>query len=948
MCVRLPLLVVTIGLVSGSVGLAVAAPTTTRVPAGFELLDDSREAIIDVRFLGKSLGQFSATITADTVRFHAPDKVEKAIPLGADVSAVERAALLAALSQPMPRNSERACQSRAVGGTRCDAIDTDSAAVIYSELDDSVELFVAKAWLMTTTTSDDRHEVNRNVSRALVQRQLLNVAGSDRQYSFSAAFSAAMGITDASYLGANYTLLSNGYRSQQSTELRVDDLYYRHDFARRYYVQAGRIDERNLSSPLGGSFGFSMLPVGRMNGIRVGTTQAYVKSDAASRRTPITILLTRQARVDAYRGKQLLGSFYLDAGAQDIDTSWFPTGSYLVTLRVIEDGREVRAEEAPFSRIDAGRGVPGDIEWFVQAGNGTSRASLQQQSASVVGGMKYALTADTSLSLGVANQKGHFFSEGRIDWQRDTAMGMWRATGAIFASSDGSRGDSEQLYWGKGLSLSIFRNNISSPNCRSGNYMSCYRSLSASASASLWSWHLGVSYGASWSAYSYQEFWRRDWAERGDPLAPSQWQDNGADTGRPGRWVARETRSNTLQLTASRSFRFGRVGFSPSATLYARTQQGRTSHGALLAVSISHSVPERTPDGFSRYTSAGTSVQLDEGRATARYQASHSLSRNVGAFRSGSVSVSGTQTDDFNVSLGGRFDGRWGQANVTAGDSYSRVSADHRPSVTGQYSSAFAVGAPGFFWGADYGGSEPMAGVGVAVDEDAAIDGDSAGRPVAQVNEHRLGYGSSMLVPVQGFQKRSVDVRDPDAGKAGGVASVRKGAGSQDWFMLPGHLGVQRVTSAVTYTYVGRLRLAAPPDDGNASTTAGAHITASADSAEPSQRFAITGLEGGILLETAVAPIGPGGSFVADFDYRPAALHVVKGHRLYACTLPRGNKKAAVQRVGEIACGQIGVGALPATLAADERVLRVLRTHRLAAAEKAARSSINGEQHDAR
>lgn len=920
MSVRLPQLVVAVGLLSGSVGTAIAAPTTARVPAGFELLDDSREAIIDVRFLGKSLGQFSATITANAVQFHSPGKVEKAMPLGADVSAVERASLLAALSRPLPRNSEKACDTRAVSSTRCNFIDTDSAALIYNESDDSVELFVAKAWLTTSKASDDRHAVSQNTSRAFVQRQLLNVAGSDRQYSFSAAFSAAMGITDASYLGANYALLSNGYRSQQSTELRVDDLYYRHDFARRYYVQAGRMDERNLSSPLGGSFGFSMLPVGRMNGVRVGTTQAYVKSDAASRRTPITILLTRQARVDAYRGKQLLGSFYLDAGAQDIDTSWFPTGSYLVTLRVIEDGREVRAEETPFSRVDAGKGVPGDIEWFAQAGNGTSRASLQKQSASIVGGVKYALNADTSLSLGVASQQGHLFSEGRIDWQRDTAMGMLRATGAVFASSDGSRGDSEQLYWGKGMSLSIFRTNVSSPNCRSGNYMSCYRSLSANASANVLSWNLGVSYGASWSAHSYQEFWRRDWAERGDPLAPSQWQDNGGDTGRPGRWVARETRSNTLQLSASRSFRFGRVGFSPSATLYARTQHGRTSHGALLAVSINHSSPSSTPGGFSRYTSGGTSVQLDQGHSTVRYQGSHSVSRNAGAFRSGSVSVSGTQTDDLNVTLGSRFEGRWGQANVTAGDSYSRVSTSHRPSVSGQYSSAFALGRPGFFWGSDYGGSEPLAGVGVVVDEDAAIEGEISDHPVAQVNEHRLGYGSSMLVPVQGFQKRLIDVRDPDAGKTGGVASVRKGAGSHDWFMLPGHLGVQRVTSAMTYTYVGRLQVA----DG-----LGGEPASAVDGADAPQGFAITGLEGGTVLDAAVAPIGPSGSFVADFDYRPTALHVVKGHRLYECVLPSATKKAAVLRVGKISCTAISVDALPKKLMSEERVQRVLRIHRL-------------------
>ena len=55
-----------------------------------------------------------------------------------------------------------------------------------------------------------------------------------------------------------------------------------------------------------------------------------------SKGTPVTVLLSHDARIDARRGNQLLASFYLNAGAQTLDTRSFPDGSYTVNTHVMD------------------------------------------------------------------------------------------------------------------------------------------------------------------------------------------------------------------------------------------------------------------------------------------------------------------------------------------------------------------------------------------------------------------------------------------------------------------------------------------------------------------------------------------------------------------------------------------------------------------------------------
>lgn len=103
-------------------------------------------------------------------------------------------------------------------------------------------------------------------------------------------------------------------RDASASRLWFDNLYARQDMGNRYYLQAGRMDQRNLSSPLGGNFGFTLLPLTRFDGLRLGTTDAYVNQSISRDATPVMVQVNRNARVDIYRGSQLLGSQYFAPG----------------------------------------------------------------------------------------------------------------------------------------------------------------------------------------------------------------------------------------------------------------------------------------------------------------------------------------------------------------------------------------------------------------------------------------------------------------------------------------------------------------------------------------------------------------------------------------------------------------------------------------------------------
>ncbi|MGH8089085.1 MAG: TcfC E-set like domain-containing protein, partial [Stenotrophomonas sp.] len=362
---------------------------------------------------------------------------------------------------------------------------------IFDEGEGALLLFPAPRWLpRAERDTTGLHAPSEHAENALLHQQNLALSGNGREYAFNANGSAALGIQRAGHLGGSWNYARNAWPGQRPrARFEFDDLYYRHDLARRHYLQVGRMDRRNLASTQGGQFGLGLLPLERFDGVRMGTTQAYVDADADAGAAPLTVLLARQARVDAFDGERLLQTFYLPAGVSDLDTRQFPGGSYAVTLRIYEDGRLVRTETLPFAR-GQDWGEPG-LQWFVQGGRERSHADdVGTGGGGVQAGVRVPLARQSGMSLGVSQVADGRYAELRTGTRHRVAGHDLQAELGALLGSEGSRGSQQQLSVRNAASWNLYRQRLRGRHCRSGvrmgdDRLGCADVLSASLSVPL-------------------------------------------------------------------------------------------------------------------------------------------------------------------------------------------------------------------------------------------------------------------------------------------------------------------------------------------------------------------------------------------------------------------------------------------------------------------------------
>lgn len=364
----------------------------------------------------------------------------------------------------------------------------------------------------------------------------------DDYQSLSIQGNGALGITENSYIGAHWNF--DGYDADDVSDNNVDvsDLYYRYDFLRRYYVQAGRMDNRTLFNAQGGNFTFNFLPLGAIDGMRIGSTLSYLNQTQSQQGTPVMILLSRNSRVDAYRNEQLLGSFYLNSGSQFIDTSSFPPGSYSVALKVYENNQLTRTELVPFTKT--GGLTDGNAQWFLQAGKTTSQVSDDESSAYQLG-VRLPLHPQYELYAGLANADDVSAFELGNNWTADLGgAGIWlsvpacsvtmtaakaicnRPTGVI---RDGRR----WAFIGPTLTVMLVQ-----PTTESYNALSCYESISATVSQNFVGWNMMLGYTRTQNNTDDSLRWDKQQSFENNYL----------------RQTSAQSISETVQLSASRAF----------------------------------------------------------------------------------------------------------------------------------------------------------------------------------------------------------------------------------------------------------------------------------------------------------------------------------------------------------------------------------------------------------
>ncbi|WP_137190219.1 TcfC E-set like domain-containing protein [Stenotrophomonas rhizophila] len=883
-----------------ALALSLATPLVAArgVPVGFEDLVAGQTEQLDVRLFGRTAGLSPVRVTLESVQLEDPARVLEAL----DLSPEAQAALLPALSEPLPRNSHLACRYGG-GSAGCGYLDPpedpNTVRALYDEGEGAVRLFVARQWISAEPAADRFHQVSSNAENAFLHQQTVNFSGGRGYQALTAQGAGALGVLQRGHIAVDWNFNSQQYRGgQRRHDFQFDNAYYRHDLGQQHYLQAGRMDRRNLSSPQGGTFSFSLLPMDRFAGLRVGTTQAYVDAEAAVQALPLTVLLARDARVDAFDGERLLQTFYLQAGINQLDTRRFPFGTYSVTLRIYEDGVLVRSEEAPFDK--GGDWTNSSVQWFLQGGRRNERRSDRfDGEMAAMAGLRLPLGRATAITAGVADLGGVSYGELRVDLRHAFATQDIRATFSGLQGSDGSTGQQHQVSYRRRASWNLYQQRMRGKACQfeddARDRLGCADSLSASMA-------LPLAGGSAYVAYTRRQTWSRGRLLGGDiddPLA-------GLDPLLPP-WEQRYSREPSLTRTWQASY--NRVQrwqeFSISARVGVWQQQSHSSlrdgrdRGIFLNLSLTRL--QRGDRGTSQRRYSLDVRQPQHARPEINYSAGQTLRQDVEAqYREATVDLRGNNSDRYSAALSAQLQNSIGHTGGTVAHYQQRGRAEMAYSAT--HSSGLALGRHGFYWG---GGLGAEAGLAVQVDDtdDLELTGVAAELQVGGLRRQRLALGERRLLPLPAYQSHRAEVQDASALNSDAAIRVTGVGGSRPLFLSPGRLVQMPVPIEVTYTFIGNARdIAGLP------------------------------LGGARILNAPVPGTGSNGGFVADFPRRERTLYLLQEDRLLQCPLQVRERRSVVMLVGTVQCEPLGVAQLPVEIRQQARVTRLLQEQALLAA----------------
>lgn len=883
-----------------ALALSLATPLAAArgVPVGFEDLVQGQTEQLEVRLFGRSAGVTAVRVTLESVQVEDPAEVLRALELSPEA----QAALLPALSQPLPRNSHLACRfggAEAGCGYLDPPEDPDAVRALYDEGEGAVRLFVARQWIPSEPAVARYNQISSNAENAFLHQQALNISGGRDYQSMAAQGIGTLGLFERGHASVDWSFNRQRYRGQSGrADLQVNNAYYRHDLGREHYLQAGRMDRRNLSSPQGGTFSFSMLPLDRFQGLRVGTTQAYVNTEAAVQATPLTVLLARDARVDAFDGERLLQTFYLQAGINQLDTRRFPFGSYTVSLRIYEDGVLVRSEDAPFDK--GGDWTNSSVQWFLQGGRRAERRNdgFNGEKAALAG-IRIPLHRALAVTAGAADIGGFSYGELRVDLRHAFPTQELRASASQMRGSDGSHGQQHQLSYRRRASWNLYHQRLRGNACNfeddARDRLGCTNSLSASMS-------LPLAAGSLYVGYTQRLTWRpgRELPGGGDddfnvrppwlpPLLPEP--------------TRQAQRSRTWQASYSRSQRWSEFSVSTRVGVWQQHNDGQFTatrdRGVYLSLSLSRL--QRRDIGSSQRRYALDVRQPEHARPSIEYSAAQTLRQEYDSqFRELSAEVRGNNDQRYSAIASAQLQNSLGHTGATLAAYQHRGRSEMSYSAT--HSSGLALGRHGLYWGEGIGSE---AGLAVQVDdaEDVDLTGVAAELQVGGLRRQRLQLGERRLLPLAAYQAHRAEVQDVSALDSSAAVRVAGVGGARPMFLAPGRLVRMPVPIEVTYTFIG-----------NARDVAGVP------------------LGGARILNAPVPGTSTSGGFVAEFPRREDTLYLLQDDRLLQCPLQIRERRNVLLLVGAVQCEPMAVANLPPAIRQQARVTRLLQEQALIAA----------------
>lgn len=848
----------------------------TGIPADFRALWEEHSEIITVRFYGRSLGEFRATVYPENIRFADPAALLEKLP----VKTEKRSVLLKKLMSPLSRNGYLVCQRNvSLPGRKCGFLRTDTLAVIFDDNESAADIFVNKDYVRGEYETSRYWVPTPEGANAFIHRQTLNYSDNESYKALALSGTGAVGVTENSYALVDWA--SNFQDNHHDAIWRhgVDDvsdhnlnsLYYRYDYHQRYYVQGGRMDNIDLFRMDGGGFTYTLMPLPRAEGVRVGTTEAYMRQPGMASATPVSLMLSQFSRVEAYRNGQLLKTYFLDAGVQNLDTRGLPDGQYPLELRIFEQDRFVRKEEVAFNKSNLAVNL---IRWngFVQAGEITDRSPVtggtqKEGNKEILAGVRLPVAIGTAFQQGGAVIDGHGYAESRLDWGRGIFSGSLNTGVSLMRGPDGIHGDSETIAYNDGFSLSFYHYHFVIPDC-STNYLylvGCSENYNINLSVPVKNWLATVGYMDSRSQHYYSK--DNEFQPGQPPVYPEEYDGN----------------TQTWQLNLTSGFIWKDYSLTPSFGLY-RTyvSDGTKNDGLFFNMSLTKAVLKNVRRDYHT-VSAGYSFQdNDYGRSQQNaYLENQWGYQHRGHQREIGNRISGSE-NGFDGMLRGRDNSAYGDVSGAVSASHEQDDSDFRHSLLFNYDSSLAINRHGLFWGGNANGIDWLAGTTLQ------LDAEQSQEPLARVRgkggrtDISLYAGQQTLVPVTAMEPTGIQI-DEITDNATNVQLSKTGV--TRLFLLPGHVYYQRIHADTSWTYIGRaLDVSGRP------------------------------LSGATVLNAHKVCLSQEGGFTFDHTSRDERLFLLQDDRYYSCPVSTGKgiQHHAVLFLGELTCQRISRAALPA------------------------------------
>lgn len=293
-------------------------------PAWADQVDQEQQAVVDVWFGGRRIGDAKVTYRSGSLTFADATALVAQIPGVKNPEAVVAALAIRGLAS----NPGLAC-TRGADPATCGRLDPEVAGIVFSEDRFRIDLFINARFLALQDEAGPRYLTAPERGLTVVD-------------SFGAVLSGSS--QGEQYYNLHNRLIVGDGSSRLRAEL---------NYANGYGLQAERLNleiDRHGWRMIGGAFwaqGSDLVDRRKIIGIGVETqTDTRLDRDRL-RGDPIVVFLAQRSRVDVVREGKIIASRIYDAGNQTIDTSGMPDGSYEVVLR-IEEASGARREERRF------------------------------------------------------------------------------------------------------------------------------------------------------------------------------------------------------------------------------------------------------------------------------------------------------------------------------------------------------------------------------------------------------------------------------------------------------------------------------------------------------------------------------------------------------------------------------------------------------------------------